>query len=181
MFSHFEKDCICSIQFNGQIINMILLTKACVNFCTQVFNRDLILHWLIFCQESLAAPITNKLRKKWLDNTEYHLESGLATKAWLNEVMVSAEKKRKFWEKISASVTDNSKYQFDQCLKVVQCECKEEFLDFFSFKRDHLDIFFAPFLVENDSYNNVWAIGKIVFILSHDQIFTEIGFSINHN
>ena len=62
----------------------------------KIFDK---LHWLIVRQESLAAPITNKLRKKWLNNTEYHLESGLvdlgnSTKALLNDVMVSPEKKR---------------------------------------------------------------------------------------
>ena len=69
-------------------------------------------------------------------------------------------------KKISASVADNMKYQFDQFLKVAQYEHKEEFLKF-SFKKDHLDIFFAPFLAENDSYNNVSTIRKIVLILSH--------------
>ena len=64
----------------------------------KIFDK---LHRLIFCQESLAAPNLNKLKKKWLNNTEYHFESGLvdlgaATKALLNDVMVSAEKKRKF-------------------------------------------------------------------------------------
>ena len=64
----------------------------------KIFHK---LHRLIFCQESLATPIINKLKKKWLNNTEYHLESGLvdlgaATKALLNNFMVSAEKKRKF-------------------------------------------------------------------------------------
>ena len=38
----------------------------------KIFDK---LHRLIFRQESLAAPITNKLKKKWLSNTEYHLES----------------------------------------------------------------------------------------------------------
>ena len=203
----------------------------------KIFDK---LNRLIFSQESLAAPITNKLKKKWLHNTEYFLESalvdlGAATKALLNDVMVSAEKKRKFrgqckqivldillkfsersplwytivrcasclspanmvnspkeWSqrftiladrlfalwKISASVADNSKYQFDQFLKVAQYERKEEFLKF-SFKKGRLDVFFAPFLAENDSHNNVWAICKIVFILSHGQSFTERGFSIN--
>ena len=63
----------------------------------KIFDK---LHWLIVRQESLAAPITNKLRKKWLSNTEYHLESGLvdlgglnSTKALLNDAMVSPEKK----------------------------------------------------------------------------------------
>ena len=61
----------------------------------KIFDK---LHWLIVRQESLAAPVTNELRKKWLNNTEYHLESGLAdlgnsTKALLNDVMVSPEKK----------------------------------------------------------------------------------------
>ena len=37
----------------------------------------------------------------------------------------------------------------------------------------------APFLTENDSYNNIWTTCKIVFILSHGQNFTEKGFSIN--
>ena len=46
------------------------------------------LHRLIFCQEFLAAPITNKLKKKWLNNTKHHFESGIvdldtATKALL--------------------------------------------------------------------------------------------------
>ena len=81
-------------------------------------------------------------------------------------------------KKISASVVDNSKYQFDQFLKVAQYERKEEFLKF-SFKKGRLDVFFGPFLAENDSYNNVWAICKIVFMLSHGQSFTERGFSIN--
>ena len=64
----------------------------------KIFDK---LNRLIFSQESLAVPITNKLKKKWLHNTEYFLESalvdlGAATKALLNDVMVSAEKKRKF-------------------------------------------------------------------------------------
>ena len=35
------------------------------------------LHRLIFCQEFLAAPITNKLKKKWLNSTKHHFESGI--------------------------------------------------------------------------------------------------------
>ena len=76
-------------------------------------------------------------------------------------------------KKISASVADNLKYLFDQLLKVAQYEHKEEFLKF-SFKKDCLDVFFAPFLADN-----MWAICKIVFILSHGQSFTERGFSID--
>ena len=72
-------------------------------------------------------------------------------------------------KKISASAADNSKYQF---------ECKEQFLSFY-FKEDCLDVFFAPFLAENESYNNLWAICKIIFIFSHGQSLTEKGFSIN--
>ena len=82
-------------------------------------------------------------------------------------------------KKIFTSVADNSKYQFHQFLKVPQYELKEKFLKF-SFKKDRLDVFFASFLTENDSYNSVWAICKMVFILSHGQSFTERGFSINH-
>ena len=203
----------------------------------KIFDK---LHRLVFRQESLAASITDKLKKKWLSNTEHHLENGLvdlgaATKKLLNDVMVSAEKKRKFQgqckqmvldillklsersplrytivrsasclspanminspkecsqrftilanrlfdlKKISASVADNSKYQFDQFLKVAQYDQKEQFQKF-SFKKDRLDIFFAQFLAENDSYNNLWTICKIIFILSHGQSFTERGFSIN--
>ena len=64
----------------------------------KIFDK---LHRLIFRQESFAAPIINKLKKKWLNNTECRLESGLvdfgaATKALLNDVMALAEKKRKF-------------------------------------------------------------------------------------
>ena len=80
-------------------------------------------------------------------------------------------------KKLFTSVADNSKHQFDQFLKVPQYEHKEKFLKF-SFKKDYLDVFFAPFLTENDSYNSVWAICKMVFILSHGQSFTERGFSI---
>ena len=83
-------------------------------------------------------------------------------------------------KKISASVADNSKYQFDQFLKAAQYERKEEFLKF-SFKKDRLDVFFAPFLAEYGLYKNVWAIWKIIFILSHGQSFTERGFSIDRD
>ena len=38
VFSHFEKERIGSIQFNGKIINMMLPSKLCINFNTQVFN-----------------------------------------------------------------------------------------------------------------------------------------------
>ena len=71
-----------------------------------------------------------------------------------------------------AAVANNSKYQFDQFLKVAQYERKEEFLKF-SFKKDCLGIFFALFLAENDSYNKVWVICKIFFVLTHGQGFTE--------
>ena len=81
-------------------------------------------------------------------------------------------------KKISASVVDNSKYQFKQFLNIPQYECKEEFLKF-CFKKDCQDVFFAPFLAENDSRNHVWAICKISLILSHGQSFTERRFSIN--
>ena len=43
---------------------------------------------------------------------------------------------------MSALVADNSKYQFDKFSKVTQYERKEEFLKL-SFKKDHLDVFFA--------------------------------------
>ena len=67
--------------------------------------------WDHILPKSLAAPITNKLKKKWLNNTEYHLERGLiglgpATKALLNDVMVSAEKKRKFLGQFKQMVVD---------------------------------------------------------------------------
>ena len=34
IFPHFEEKSISSIQFNGEIINMILPTKVCINFHT---------------------------------------------------------------------------------------------------------------------------------------------------
>ena len=81
-------------------------------------------------------------------------------------------------KKISASVVDDSKYQFDQFLEVAQYERQDGFVKF-SFNKDRLDKFFAPFLAENNLYNNVWVICKIVFILLHGKSFTERGFCIN--
>ena len=74
----------------------------------KIFDK---LHRLIFSQESLAAPITNKLKKKWLNNTEYHSENslvdlGTATKALLSYVMVSAENKIKFRGQCKQMVLD---------------------------------------------------------------------------
>ena len=39
IFSHFEKESVSSIQFNGKIINIMLQCKVCINFYTQVFNK----------------------------------------------------------------------------------------------------------------------------------------------
>ena len=38
IFSNFEKKGFCSFQFNENIINIILPTKVCINFQTQVYN-----------------------------------------------------------------------------------------------------------------------------------------------
>ena len=37
-FSHLKKERIGSIQFNGKDISMMLPTKVCINFHTQVYN-----------------------------------------------------------------------------------------------------------------------------------------------
>ena len=58
IFSHFEKNITWLYQFNGEIINMILPIKACINFHTwQVFDTfcrycPLLPHKLIFKQLS---------------------------------------------------------------------------------------------------------------------------------
>ena len=80
-------------------------------------------------------------------------------------------------KKISASVADNAKYQFDEFLKVAETQHKDEFLKF-CFKVDQLYTFFGKFL-GHDSYNDVWTICKTVFIFSHGQSFTEREFSVN--
>ena len=38
IFSNFEKESISSMQFNGEIIDMMLPSKVSINFYTQVFN-----------------------------------------------------------------------------------------------------------------------------------------------
>ena len=38
IFSHFEKESIISIQFDGKIIDMMMPSKVCINFYTQSFN-----------------------------------------------------------------------------------------------------------------------------------------------
>ena len=81
-------------------------------------------------------------------------------------------------KKISASVADNAKYQFDEFLKVADTQHKEEFLKF-CFKVDRLDTFLGKFLAGYDSYKDVWTVCKTVFIFSHGQSFTERGFSVN--
>ena len=81
-------------------------------------------------------------------------------------------------KKISASVADNAKYQFDEFLKVAETQLKEEFLKF-CFKVDRLDTFLGKFLAGDDSYKDVWTVCKTVFIFSHGQSFTERGFSVN--
>ena len=65
-------------------------------------------------------------------------------------------------KKISASVANNWKYQFDQFLKVAEYDHKEEFLNF-SFKKDCLGRFCAPFFFGSHTCNKVWVICKIVF------------------
>ena len=52
--------------------------------------------------------------------------------------------------KISVSVADNAKYQFDEFLKVAETQHKEEFLKF-CFKVDQLDTFLGKFLAGDDS------------------------------
>ena len=80
-------------------------------------------------------------------------------------------------KKISASVADNAKYQFDEFLKVAGAQHKEESLKFF-FKVDQLDTFLGKFLAGHDSYKDVWTVCKTVFIFSHGQSFIERGFSV---
>ena len=79
-------------------------------------------------------------------------------------------------KKTPASVADNAKYQFDEFLKVVQTQHKDEFLKF-CFEVDQLYFFLGKFLGD-DSYNDVWTICKAVFIFSLGQSFTGRGFSV---
>ena len=75
-------------------------------------------------------------------------------------------------KKISASVDDNVKYQFDEFLKIAETQYKEGFFKF-CFKVDRLDTFLGKFLPGDDSHKDLWVVCKTVFS------FTERGFSVN--
>ena len=81
-------------------------------------------------------------------------------------------------KKISASVDDNVKYQFDEFLKIAETQYKEGFFKF-CFKVDRLDTFLGKFLPGDDSHKDLWVVCKTVFSFSHGQSFTERGFSVN--
>ena len=69
-------------------------------------------------------------------------------------------------KKISASVDDNAKYQFNKILKVGETQHKEKFVKF-CFKLDRLDTFLGKFFAGDDSYKDVWTVYKTVVVFSH--------------
>ena len=80
-------------------------------------------------------------------------------------------------QKITASVADKSKNQYDDLLKTARFEQKDKFLNF-KMKSDRLDEFFGNLLL-GKSHAELLSVCQIVFVLSHGQSFTERGFSIN--
>ena len=63
-------------------------------------------------------------------------------------------------------------------LWVLSREIKTTFLNF-DYTKDRLDVFFSEMLETNKSYQDVWNIFKMVFLLSHGQASIERGFSVN--
>ena len=80
--------------------------------------------------------------------------------------------------KITAETSDNSKIEFDDLLKIAKSEHREAFLKF-DYKKDRLDEFILPFLMRLSDSKELCTVCKVIFVLSHDQNFTERGFSIN--
>ena len=80
-------------------------------------------------------------------------------------------------QKITASVADKSKNQYDDLLETARFERKDKFLNS-KMKSDRLDEFFGNLLL-GKSHAELLSLCQIVFVLSHGQSFTERSFSIN--
>ena len=80
-------------------------------------------------------------------------------------------------QKITASVADKSKNQYDDLPKTARFEQKDKFLNF-KMKSDHLGEFFGNLLL-GKSHAELLSVCQIVFVLSHGKSVTERGFSIN--
>ena len=80
-------------------------------------------------------------------------------------------------QKITASVADKSKNQYDDLPKTARFEQKDKFLNF-KMKSDHLGEFFGNLLL-GKSHAELLSVCHIVFVLSHGKSVTERGFSIN--
>ena len=103
-----------------------------------------------------------------LNMVRHHAESSQLFKALADHVFALHE--------IKASVSDKSKSQMDEFLKVARFDQKEKFKNF-DFCKDRLDVFFSDHL--SKCHEELWEVFKIACMLSHWQSFTERGFSVN--
>ena len=81
-------------------------------------------------------------------------------------------------KKVTSSVADRAKGQFDKFLSSVVRQEKEK-LKNFNFRTDRLDDFLYHLIGANEEFKDLWKVCKLVFILNHGQAFCERGFSVN--
>ena len=80
---------------------------------------------------------------------------------------------------LTAETSDDSKIQFDDLLKIAKYfenrKVTDAFLKF-NYKKDCLDELLYPFLLRLSDAKELGTACKFIFVLSHDQSFTEGGF-----
>lgn len=81
-------------------------------------------------------------------------------------------------KKITASVADNAKGQYDQFLRNVVKVQRKKFEDF-NFRTQRLDEFLYPLIGTKNDCKDLWKICQLVFVLNHGQAYCERGFSVN--
>ena len=78
---------------------------------------------------------------------------------------------------ISSFVAENAKFQNDPFTNKEVVNEKDQFLSF-DMRKQRVDVFLRDYLSINPQYKELWSICKLIFILQHEQSFTERGFSV---
>ena len=81
-------------------------------------------------------------------------------------------------KRISSSVADNAKDQFNKLLET-EVKSEREKFQAFDFRKMRLDEFLYSMIGTKPEYADLWKICQLIFILNHGQAYTERGFSVN--
>ena len=96
--------------------------------------------------------------------------------ACINNFSILLQKLDKY-DRLSPKSAELAKEQYQKLFEIVDSN-RKAFQDF-DLKSDRLDRFFSDFIGANKTYQDVWNVFKLVFVLSHGQSSIERGFSIN--